>query len=255
MNRPSIGVAATFRDECNALPGFLESASHFFDEIFLADCSMDMTHSTDGSLEILEKWGIKDVPLWNLSAGFGAIRSQLIHTSKTDYTVILDCDERMNVAMPVYRCEGTDRYPAQEKPNLKVSIIQSCYNHKELLVQKIQEAERRGIRAVRFQRRHFFDFSYTRPCENWCTIKDYQLRCLKGRADVGYKTLPKMHESAVDARTGKSPEYVEDDPLFGPFIDHFHCHFKPMEPEQRKADIAAYDALHHSDTHTPIPTR
>lgn len=253
MNTPSIGVAATFRDECNALPGFLEMASRFFDEIFLADCSMDMTPSTDGSLDIIRKWGLPAPPLWNLSNGFGAVRSQLLNTSKTDWTVILDIDERMHVALPVMRCKGTDRYPEVAHPDLRVIAAGETYNHRALLVEKIMEAERRGIRAVRFQRRHWFDATYTRPCENWNTIKDYQLRCMKSRANMGFTIEPKMHERAYDFTQRRDPEYIKDDAEHGPFIDHLHCLFKPMEADQRRADIVAYDALDKSDRHTPIP--
>ena len=252
---PSIGVAATFRDEVNALPGFLESASQFFDEIFLADCSMDMTPSSDGSLDIIRKWGLPDPPLWDLSNGFGAVRGQLLHTSQTDWTVILDIDERMSRVLPVLRCVGTESYPAQPNPQLKVEASNPPYDHLELLISKINEADRRGIRAVRFQRRHWFSFGFERPTQNWSTIKDYQLRCMKSRCGMGYTTQPKMHERAWDSNTKRDPEYIADDDMLGPFIDHYHCHFKPMEPDQRAEDIRAYDALHHSDTHTPIPTR
>jgi len=255
MNSPSIGVASTFRDEINALPGYLESASQFFDEIFLADASMDMTPSTDGSLDIIKKWGLPDPPLWDLSKGFGAVRSQLLHTSKTDWTVILDIDERMFRTVPAMICTGTDRYPAQTDPQLVVSTVQHSYDHLALLRGKIQEAESKGIRAVRFQRRHWFGFGFKRPTENWSTIKDYQLRCMKSRCGMGYTTLPKMHERAIDTNTKRDPEYIQDDNLLGPFIDHFHLHFKAMEPEQRKEDILAYDALHKSEQHTPIMKR
>lgn len=254
MNRPSIGVAATFRDECNALPGFLESASRFFDAIFLADCSMDMTPSTDGSLDIIRKWGLPAPPLWNLSEGFGAVRSQLVHSCPTDWVVIMDIDERMHVTNQLLRCEGTDRFPAVAKPDLKVLVAGPAYDHKTLLIDKIAEAESRGIKTVRFSRRHWFDASYTRPCENWNTIRDYQLRCIKARSGVGYTTLPRMHEKCYDFDLNKEPDYIEDDPMRGPYLEHLHLLYKAMEPEQREADIAAYDALDYSDKHTPIPT-
>lgn len=253
MTSPSIGVAASFRDECNALPGFLEMATRFFDEVLLVDCSMDMSPSTDGSLDIIRKWGLPDPPRWDMSNGFGAVRSQLLNTSKTDWTVILDIDERMYATLPELRCEGTDRYPAQERPNLKVRETGAVYNHREFLLRKIVRAEQEGVRAVRFSRRHWFDMSLTRPCENWESIRDFQMRCMKSRAGMGFTTVPRMHERAWDTNTGKDPDYIEDEPLRGPFIDHFHCHFKSMEPEQRKADIASYDALDKSDKHTPIP--
>lgn len=253
MTRPSIGVAASFRDEVNALPGFLEMAMEFFDDIFLADCSMDMTPSTDGSLDVIRKFGLPDPPLWNLSNGFGAVRSQLLNTSRTDWTIILDIDERMHVTLPEMTCHGTDRYPAVESPNLRVEHTGQAYNHRDLLIDKIMEAERTGTRAIRFQRRHWFSPNYRRPCENWNIVYDYQLRCMKSRANMGFTVEPRMHEKARDFNEGRDPRYIEDDPIRGPFIDHLHCFFKPMEKEQRAADIAAYDALHRSDTHTPIP--
>jgi hypothetical protein len=78
---------------------------------------------------------------------------------------------------------------------------------------------------------------------------------MKSRAGVGFQSATRMHERAGDFDKLRDPEYVADDNDLGPFLDHFHCHFKPMEPEQRAADIATYDALHYSDVHTPIPKR
>lgn len=253
MKRPSIGCAISFRDEVNALPGFLESATQFFDFVFLADCSMDMTQSTDGSLDIIRKWGLPDPPLWSLANGFGAVRSQLVHSCPTDWTVIMDADERLSVSMPLLKCEGTDRYPAVQNPKLEVKVIGGVYNQREMLMEKIMAAESKGIKTVRFQRRHWFDFSQNRPCENWSIIKDYQLRCIKSRAGVGYTEKPRMHERAFDFSLNKEPEYVPDDDVRGPYFDHYHCFFKPMEKEQRAADIAAYDQLDKSDHHTPVP--
>ncbi len=253
MTIPSIGVAATFRDEANALPGFLESASAFFDHIFLADCSMDMTPSTDGSLDIIRKWGLPDPPAWNLSNGFGSVRSQLVHSSPTDWTVVLDIDERMHVTLPVMRCEGEDRYPAVMRPDLRVTKGLECFNHKQRLIDCILSAEKRGIKTVRFSRRHWFDATYTRPCENWMLIRDFQLRCMKSRSGVGFTEFPRMHERAWDYDLKRDPDYIEDDPIYGPFVEHLHCLYKPMEKDQRQADIAAYDALDKPDKHTPIP--
>lgn len=254
MNTASIGVAASFRDEVNALPGFLESASQFFDEILLVDCSMNMTPSTDGSLDIIRKWGLPDPPLWDLSNGFGAVRNQLMQTSKTDWTVILDIDERMNVALPSLTCTGAESYPTVEHPKLSTENTGGYYyNHRALLLDKIRQAEAQGIKTVRFRRRHWFEFGFTKPTQNWQTIPDWQLRCMKSRAGVGYTVMPRMHEAAYDYVEGRDPRYIEEDAQLGPFIDHYHLHYKKMEPEQRAADIAAYDALHFSEKHTPIP--
>lgn len=253
MPDPSIGVAATFRDECNALPGFLEMATAFFDDVLLVDCSPDANPSTDGSLDIIRKWGLPHPPCWDLNAGFGAVRTQLLKTSRTDWTVIMDIDERMHVTFPVLSCDGDESYPDVENPKLRVSVADSSYNHRDWLLLKIKEAERTGAKGVRFCRRHWFDTTYRRPTQNWMKNRDWQLRCMKSRDSVGYKSDVKMHETAWDYARNDGPVYVEDDLMRGPFFDHLHCHFKPMEPEQRREDIRVYDALHFSERHTPIP--
>lgn len=252
MSRPSIGIASTFRDECNALPGYLESAARVFDAIYLVDCSMDLSPSTDGSLDIIRKWGLPDPPRWSLAKGFGSVRSQLVHSCPTDWVIVADIDERIQGAAYEMTCEGTEKFPDIEQPDLRVTRG-GVYDHFALIVEKIMEAERRGLKAVRFQRRHWFAPDFTRPCENWNMRKDYQLRCMKARSGIGFTEFPRMHERAIDSTLNRDPEYVEDDAIRGPFFDHLHLHFKKMEPDQRKADIAAYDALHHSGTHTPIP--
>lgn len=252
MNTPSIGVAATFRDEHNALPGFLEMATRFFDDILLVDCSADMTPSSDGSLDIIRKWGLPDPPLWDLSPGFGAVRSQLLQTSKTDWTVIMDIDERMHLTLPVLECVGTESFPAFERPNLTVRPTGGVFNQRDYLAQRIREADSRGFKALRFCRRHWFDTSFNRPTQNWMQHRDWQLRCMKSRSSVGYKSDVKMHEQAWDSARNCGPLYIEDHATFGPFLDHYHCHYKAMEPDQRQADIATYDALHRSDVHTPL---
>lgn len=242
MSRPSIAIASTFRDEANALSGYLESASKLFDHIMLVDCSMDLSQSTDGSLDIIRKWGLPDPPRWSLADGFGAVRNQLVQTCPTDWVIIADIDERISGVTSELTCAGEDRYPAVDKPNLIVTKG-AMYDHFQLIVDKIRDADRTGRKAVRFQRRHWFDFSMERPCENWNAIKDYQLRCMKCRSGIGYTTIPRMHEKAWDHSTQMDPHYIPDEDIRGPFFDHYHCHFKPMEKEQRQADIAAYDAL------------
>ncbi len=242
MPRPSIGIAATFFEEHNAMPGFLEMATSIADDVFLADCGMGGKPSADGTLDIIRKWGIKDVPQWDLADGFGDVRSRLIEQCPTDWVIILDIDERILKTSLIMTCRGEERYPAIANPNLTVNVS-GIYDHFGMVVDAICAAERQGVKAVRFQRRHWFDFSFTRPCENWNIHKDYQLRCMKARSGVGYTKFPKMHEQAFDSALGRSPDHISDDDKLGPFIDHFHMHFKAMEPEQRKADIRAYDAL------------
>lgn len=251
MSNPSLGVACHFFNEHNALPGFLESASHFFDEILMVDCGPNGAPSTDGSLDILRAWGIEPLR-WKIDAGFGAVRTQLLHTSKTAWTIIADADERFHVTMPVLSCEGNESYPEVQKPNLKVSIVDPhVYNHREFLQQKIQAAESVGATGVRFCRRHWFDATYRRPTQNWLVKRDWQLRCLKTLKHIGFKSETRMHEQCWDFHRNDGPKYVEDDRLNGPFVEHLHCHFKPMEAEQRAYDVKLYDALHYG---RPLPT-
>lgn len=252
MTPPSIGVAAIFRDECNAMPGFLESAARFFDDVFLVSASPGATPSTDGTLDIIRKWGLPDPPRWDINEGFGAIRSRLLQEAQCDWTVIMDIDERMHLTLPVLSCEGTDAYPAVEKPNLSVADMGALYNQRELLAGKIKTAENTGIRAVRFRRRHWFDYSFKRPTQNFSAIPDWQMRCMKTRAQIGYTTEPKMHEQAWDSLEKRNPRYIEENERMGPFLDHYHCFTKRMEPEQRAEDIRVYDSLCRSETHTPI---
>lgn len=239
----SLGVAVNFYNEVKALPGFLEMASHFFDDLLICDCGPDGKPSNDGSLDILRDYGITPLQ-WSINEGFGKIRTDLIRASKTPWVVIMDCDERMSVSMPVLHCEGTEGYPAVANPNLKVSVTETSYNHREFLLHRIRDAENNGAVAVRAARRHWFDATYKRPTQNWLIIRDWQLRIWKRLDHVGYRADVKMHEQAWDFGRNRGPKFVMDDHTKGPFFDHLHCHFKPMEKDQRQYDIAIYDALH-----------
>lgn len=239
----SIGVAVNFYNEVKALPGFLEMASAFFDDILIVDCGPDGKPSNDGSLDILRDWGIKPKQ-WSINEGFGVIRTNLIKASKTPWVVIMDCDERMMVSAPVLSCEGSESYPEFANPILKVSVTEASYNHRDFLLHRIRDAEQIGAVAIRACRRHWFDFTYRRPCQNFSVNRDYQLRIVKTGCNVGYRSDVKMHEQIFDFNHNCGPKFVEDDHAKGPFFDHFHCHFKPMEKEQRQHDIAIYNALH-----------
>lgn len=244
----SLGVAVNFYNEHVALPGFLEFATGFFDHLLMVDCGPNAKPSDDGSLDILRAWGIP-WQQWSINYGFGVVRTNLIKSSQTDWVIIMDCDERMEIASPVLHCEGEESYPQVPNPNLKVSVTAASYNHRDFLLHKIRDAEERGAVAVRASRRHWFDFSYRKPTQNWLINRDWQLRIWKAVDYVGYKSEVRMHETAWDFKRDCGPIYIEDDHTLGPFFDHFHCHFKAMEKEQRQQDIAIYDAL---DRGTPL---
>lgn len=244
----SLTIACHFFNEHNALPGFLESASHFADELLLVDCGPNGARSNDGSLDICRAWGIEPLA-WKIDAGFGAVRTQLLHTSKTDWTIIADADERYHVTLPVLHCEGTESYPEIQQPKLTVSIVEPyVYNHRDFLQQQIVAAEGVGATGIRFCRRHWFDAGFRKPTQNWVAKRDWQLRCLKTLKHIGFKSETRMHEQCWDFKRNDGPKYIEDHATKGPFVEHLHCLFKPMEKEQRQQDIKIYDALHYEKT-------
>lgn len=247
----NIGMVANVYQEINALPGLLESASQFFDDILFVHAGPGGRKSDDGTIELIEKWGARIV--WSsIDDGFGVLRTQCLRESLTDWTVIMDADERITVTQEKLHCEGADEYPKVQKPNLQVTVREPSFNHKDILMRKIAAADSQGATSVRFCRRHWFDMSNRRPTQNWLRNRDYQLRCIKNVPHVYYKPEVKMHEQVFDSKLGRSPDYIADELYEGPFVDHYHCHFKKFEPEQRAEDIKVFDALHKSVHHTPI---
>lgn len=245
----SIGLACNFYQEVNALPGLLENASQFFDDIVLTWCGPKCEDPADDpSVAIAEKWGVR-LLFDNIDDGYGAVRTRLIRNSTTEWVMIMDADERFLPLSPVYLCEGEERYPDVKHPNLKVSIksvqpgMEVAYNQGALLRQMIHTAPE-DIMGIRTGRRHWFDFSFKNPCQNWFTYPDYQLRLVRNRDWIEYKSDVKMHEQIIDTRTNTTPVFLAHDNEMGPFHDHFHCFFKSQEKEQRARDIQIYDALH-----------
>ena len=239
----SISLACNFYREENAMPGLLENASAFFDDFVMLHCPpAGVNPNDDPTLDILRKWGIP----WKtgtLEHGFGAARTQLIRETKTDWLWISDADERFYPMAPALTCEGTEGYPQFENPSLTVYGAGGVYDQGKLL----REMMRTDKLSILVSRRHWFDFTWSRPCQNWDTIPDPQCRCVRAGEYLVYHGV--MHEGLKDLRTGRTPEHNKL--ITGPgglFIDHYHCHFKAMEKEQRAQDIAAYDALHEDST-------
>jgi hypothetical protein len=131
-----------------------------------------------------------------------------------------------------------------EKPNLSVGILEPAFSQKDHLRKMLSEVDE-SINAVRFVRRHWFDFGMHKPTQNWYMPSkvDWQLRLLRNREYIGYDPNIRMHERAVDTRTGADPSFVSAEPKYGPWFDHFHMPAKAMEKEQRARDIQIYDAL------------
>jgi len=225
-----------------ALQGLLENASAYFEDVVAVHAGPSGRRSTDGTIETLERWGIRTV-FASIDDGFGVVRTRLIRESKTDWVMIMDCDERFYPNAPILRCEGDEAYPAIADPKLTV-IQDGSYNQGQLLKDIITQPEIRAVKAIR---RHWFKPGFTKPCQNWMKIPDYQLRIVKNAPEIRYDPNVRMHEKIQDGANGngepKCSMWNADDPK-GIFYDHLHCFFKAQEPAQRQEDIKIFDAIH-----------
>lgn len=232
---PTIGLACNIFNEANAVHGLLESASQFFDELFFFHTGPQGAYSTDGTIEILEKWKVR-LEFGSIDAGFGAVRTELVERSKCDWVMIMDADERFYRVVPQFTVAGSARYPEVADPKFDVRW-RGDLNQGDLLRSIIARPE---FDAVRTCRRHWFDHSWKRPCQNWTEIADWQCRILKRNGRTGFHSNVKMHEQVRAENIWQHGASQMD----GPYHDHFHCFYKPMEPEQRAHDIRIYNALH-----------
>jgi glycosyltransferase involved in cell wall biosynthesis len=246
----TIGLAMNVYMEHNALPGALESASRFYDDIWVIHAGPGGKYSTDGTIEILEQYGVRII-FDKIDDGFGVLRTKLLRAASTEWTMIMDADERFFPWIPEFACSGTGSYPAQEHPDLHRGLNDGCFNQGDLLRSKLAN-ECKEADALRLSRRHWFDLGMHRPCQNWTITEDWQLRILRNKPYVYYDHTVKMHERCLDKRTGRDPVYGTGNTRKGPFFDHFHCFFKPMEKDQRQSDIKIYDWLDHGSG--PIPS-
>lgn len=237
----SIGVAVNFYREPNTLPGFLECASRFFDDMLFISAPPAGAPPDDESIAIIEKWGARIIHS-TIENGFGVLRTECLHRSSTEWVMICDCDERIFATLPIFAVHGSGRYPEDPVPNLSVGISNPAFSQWNR-VREIVEHECREADAVRLSRRHWMDWGMHRPCQDWNVHPDWQLRFLRNRPYIGYDSKVRMHEQCIDSRTGMTPIYATGDTTRGPFFDHFHVPAKGMEPEQRKEDIAIYDRL------------
>jgi hypothetical protein len=93
--------------------------------------------------------------------------------------------------------------------------------------------------AVSAMRRHWHDIGMCRATQHWYIEPDWQLRILRNKPGIGFDPNTRMHERVVGVKN-----VVRADLPRGPFFEHFHFHYKRMEPEQRSHDIAIFDAVH-----------
>jgi hypothetical protein len=258
---PSLGLVANVYQEVNALPGWLETHLPFFDDVRVTHAGPQGKHSTDGTIELLEKWRIP-VDFDSIDEGFGAVRTRTIRRSPCDYVMLLDADERFYQVHRIMVCTGRSTPPSEVDTilhsydfrdlkamqsnwenigrlgaELRVDVAaEKTYDQGERLREVLEQYHPDAVIAIR---RHWHDFSFRRPTQNWHEIPDWQLRIVKNDPSIYYDPGVKVHEHLVGAK-----DIFRPDPTRGPYFDHFHFTMKRMEPEQRAADVRIYNAIH-----------
>jgi len=260
----TIGIVANVYNEINALPGWLESATSFADWVGIMHSGPNGAKSNDGTLELLEKWRIP-VQFCPIDDGFGVVRTKTLRMCPCDWVMLLDADERFHRTIEVLTCSGESTPPdvvdallydyssqvvqpydaaidfaacPSNFENIKQLGAKLSVAHGEVYNQGARLRELLHGDTVQVVRRHWHDFTHKRPTQNWHTEPDYQMRILRNHASIYFAQDTRMHERAVGVHTTTPADFTR-----GPFLDHYHCHFKMHEPEQRCYDVAIYNAL------------
>lgn len=235
----SISLCCNVYQDALALRGLLETGSRYFDNIFVLHTGPGGARSTDGTIELCEGFGIS--PLFDdIQRGFGLIRSRLIHECGCEWAFILDADERFYPQLPVMICEGSEHYPEHPNPQLTVTHKADIIDQGAHVKNLINNPDTMALRATR---RHWFDFTMSKPAQNWLINRDHQLRIVRNRKTIFYETSRVMHERLVDSKTQKDPKFVPQDDLGGPFFDHFHLHFRREQPGHKEFNETNYSRL------------
>jgi len=235
---PSIGMACNIYNDVNAVAGLLETASQFFDELVFFHAGPQGAYSTDGTIELIERWKAKLI-FGKIDEGFGIVRTSAVRACSTEWVMVLDADERFHPYAPLLLPHGEGQNVGTD--NIHVQHWYDTYDQGAMLRRIIRIPE---IDAVQTIRRHWNSLGWKSPTQNWHHIPDRQLRIVRNVEHVQFRSDDRMHERLLDARTGKGPHSFHAEPHRGLFHDHYHCFFKGMEPEQRRHDIAIYDAIH-----------
>lgn len=256
----TIGLVANLYNECNALPGWLETHLPFFDDVRVLHAGPGGAYSNDGTLEILEKWKIP-VEYGDIGEGFGVIRTKALRMSPCDYVMLLDIDERFYPLHRVMSCEG------QGTPQNEVDWILQSYDYRGVNLPNWENISKLGGKlrvdikgpydqgarlreiieisrpdAIVTIRRHWHDLTFQRPTQSWYEHPDWQMRLVRNHPGILFDSSTRMHERLIGAE-----KTIQSDFNRGPFFDHFHFTFKRMEPEQRRHDVMIYDAIHRGE--------
>ena len=256
----TIGLVANVYNECLALPGWIETHLPFFDDVRVLHAGPCGEYSNDGTIELLEMWRIP-VEFCAIDEGFGVVRTKALRMSPCDWIMLLDADERFYPVHRILTCTG------ESTPHSEVDAILQTYDFRDLksmipnwenvarlganLRVNVEESFDQGLTlreylacglpcdAIATIRRHWHDFSFRRPTQNWHTDPDWQLRLVRNSPSIHFAPETRMHERLVGVNRIEHADQTR-----GPFFDHFHFSFKRMEQEQRSHDIAIYDAIH-----------
>lgn len=224
-----------------AMRGLLETASQYFDELFVVHSGPNGAYSTDGTIELCEQFKVKLV-FDDIGKGFGVIRSRLIHEHGCEWAMILDADERFHPTMPQLICEGDATWDIGNplvRPNLKV-IEGTDINIQGYALKEIIQSN--DLMAVRTIRRHWMDFTHKNPTQNWNLIPDHQLRTVRNVPEVKYVSDIKMHERLIDTRTDQDPLHIANNELLI-FHDHYHPFFRNNYPGTKQFNEQNYQRL------------
>lgn len=239
---PSFGLVFSFFDERYALPGLLENAAPYFDDIVAFSAPPEGETATEEDIGLLEKWGVRIVHD-TIEEGFGPLRTRMITAPDTEWTWISDCDERHFCPL-VLGCEGTESWDMtpDHRPAIK-AVKHGLYDQFGMVKQIL--GENPAADAVLAVRRHWFDWTYCNPTQNWAAVTpDWQCRILRNTESTSFRGG--MHEGCYSQKTGTMPTHLKMDPADpkGVFFDHFHIPIKSFEAENRQLDIRTYDRLH-----------
>ncbi len=242
----SLALCCNVYNDVAALRGLLETGASFFDNIFIIHAGPGGARSTDGTIELCEKFGAT-LKFEDMQKGFGYVRTRLIHECGCEWAMIMDADERFFPQMRVLECEGPDtKYRPGDPPptHFKVTVTDKVIDqggHVRNLM-KIPT-----VMAIRATRRHWMDFKMKMPTQNWLRDRDHQMRIVRNVPEIGYVTNVVMHERLLDTRTGKDPVFVPQDDMGGPFYDHFHMAFRIAYPGAKEWNEANYHRLSHGE--------
>lgn len=256
---PTIGLVANVYNEANALPGWLEAHLPHFDDVRVMHAGPGGEYSNDGTLEILSKWRVP-VQFCSIDEGFGAVRAKTLRMCPCDYIMLLDADERFHQVVPILQLVGSATPHAEHDEilrgysfehgspdwdrigqlgkDLRVSVV-GYHDQGAILRRILSEFKPDAVCTIR---RHWHDFGWKRPTQDWCIDCDWQMRLVRNDPSITFDPTVPMHEQLVGAGN-----VHRSDVHYGPFFDHYHFWFKRMEPLQRAHDVKVYDAIHRGE--------